>query len=72
MLDLQLDITDLEDLRSPKNGFMREQFASLAKAHLASGNRVIIKRTYMNDAPDFMRAFTKSHDFDAFWTQLYA
>lgn len=71
MLDLQLDITDLEDLMSTKNSFMQQEFLNLARAHLGYGNRVVIKRTYMNSPSDFIRAFTTVQEFETFWKQLY-
>ena len=71
VIDLQLDITDLEDLRHEKNKFMENELLGYGKKHLDAGNRIVIKRSYVNAPDDFIRAFTSSEKFEEFWIGLF-
>ncbi|GAB3309175.1 hypothetical protein [Haliea atlantica] len=71
MIDLQLDITDLEDLQHEQNKFMEKELLDYGKKHLAAGNRIIIKWSYVNAPDDFIRAFTDQQQFETFWKSLF-
>ena len=71
MIDLQLDIDDLGDLRAEKNKFMESELLDLGRKHLDAGNRIVIKRSYVNAPDDFIRAFTNSEKFEEFWKSLF-
>lgn len=71
MIDLQLDITDLEDLQHELNMFMEQDLLEYGKKHLAAGNRIVIKRSYVNAPDDFIQAFTDEQKFETFWKSLF-
>lgn len=72
MIDLQLDITDLEDLKLEKNKFMEKELLDFGKKHLQAGNRIVIKRSYVNAPDDLVRAFTQEEKFEQFWRGLFS
>ncbi len=71
MIDLQLDITDLEDLKHEKNEFMQKDILELSQKHLGAGNRIVIKRSYLNAPDEFIKAFRSQDAFENFWESLF-
>jgi len=71
MIDFQLDITDLQDLKFEKNKFMEQDILDLGKKHLDAGNRIIIKLSYVNASDDIIHEFTQEEKFEEFWHGLF-
>ena len=72
MIDLQLDITTLEDLKIAKNEYMQNDLLELGIKHLNAGNRVVVKRFYVNAPADYIISFIDSNKFKSFWQNLFA
>ncbi|WP_394239009.1 hypothetical protein [Pseudomonas anguilliseptica] len=71
MIDLQLDIRDLEVLRHEKNKFMEKDLLDLSKKHLGAGNRIVIKRSYIDTPDECVESFTDQKIFEEFWCNFF-
>lgn len=70
MIDLQIDITDAEDLRREKNGIVLDAIKSTAKAVLENSGEVAIKRSYENAPDDICRKYSAVAVFEKDWNQF--
>ncbi len=71
MIELQIDITDIEDAKNANNGVLIDSIASTAKEVLESSGRVIIKRSYCNAPDDIFRVYSSADTFEKDWNQWF-
>ena len=55
MIEIQIDIIDLEDIKATKNAVVASSIATTAKEVLNAGGRVVLKRSYCNAPDDIFR-----------------
>lgn len=71
MIEIQIDITDLEDLKSANNTVVMNSIAASASAALGVGGRVVLKRTYCNAPDDMLLTYTAADVFEKDWIGLF-
>jgi hypothetical protein len=69
MIDLQIDITALEDFKSTKNVNVTTSIAATAKEVLNTGGRVVLKRSYCNFPDEIFRVYTTAEAFEKDWSE---
>lgn len=72
MIELQIDVTDLEDIRSDKNGVAKSSIASAAAEVLRGGGRVVLKRSYCNAPDEIFRVYGNAEAFEKDWQGFFA
>lgn len=72
MIELQIDVTDLEDIRAAKNSVAKSSIASAAAEVLRGGGRVILKRSYCNAPDDIFRVYGSAEAFEKDWQGFFA
>ncbi|MDR2196265.1 MAG: hypothetical protein LBE50_06770 [Gallionellaceae bacterium] len=72
MIELQIDITDVEDIRAVKNSVARFSIASAATEILRSGGRVVFKRSYCNTPDDIFSDYKSAEAFKKDWDDFFA
>jgi hypothetical protein len=71
MIEIQIDITDLEDARLSNNSSARKNILSAAKEVIESGGRVVLKRSYSNAPDDIFKVYGNSVDIDRDWATMF-
>jgi len=72
MIELQIDITDLEDIRTAKNSDAKSSVGSPAVEVLHGGGRVVLKRSYCNAPDDIFRVYTNPDVFEKDWREFFS
>ena len=72
MIELQIDVTDLEDIRAAKNSVARSSIAAAAAEVLRGGGRVVLKRSYCNAPDDIFRVYGDAEAFEKDWNGFFA
>lgn len=72
MIELQIDVTDLEDIRTAKSSVVKSSIASAAAEVLRGGGRVVLKRSYCNAPDDVFRVYVNADAFEKDWQDFFA
>lgn len=70
MINIEIDITDIEDLKKANNSTILDDFKKIAGDIIEKGGKAIIKRSYTNAPDDFIKGFTSRKDFDTWWDNI--
>jgi len=71
MIELQIDVTNLEDIRATKNSVAKSSIAAAATEVLRGGGRVILKRSYCNAPGDIFRVYERAEAFERDWQGFF-
>ncbi len=71
MIELQIDITDLEDVKSTNNAVVTNSIAATAKEVLGAGGRVVLKRSYCNAPDEIFRVYANAEAFEQDWSAWF-
>jgi hypothetical protein len=71
MIELQIDITDLEDIKSANNAVVTNSIAETAKEVLGAGGRVVLKRSYCNAPDEIFRVYASAEVFEKDWSEWF-
>ena len=71
MIELQIDITDLEDIKSANNVVVIGSIAATAKEVLVAGGRIVLKRSYCNAPDEIFRVYAVAEVFEKDWSQCF-
>ena len=72
MIELQIDITDLEDIKSTNNTVVTDSIAATAKEVLGAGGRVVLKRSYCNAPDEIFRVYAAADAFEKDWREWFS
>jgi hypothetical protein len=71
MIEIQIDITDLEDVKSANNAVAISSIAAAAKQVLSAGGRVVLKRSYCNAPDEIFRVYAAVEAFEKDWNEWF-
>jgi uncharacterized linocin/CFP29 family protein len=71
MIELQIDITDLEDIKSANNVVAISSIAATAKEVLDAGDRVVLKWSYCNAPDEIFRVYAAAEMFEKDWGEWF-
>jgi hypothetical protein len=71
MIEIQIDLSSLEDVRSTSNSVVRQSIESAAREVLNSGGRIVVKRSYENAPDDIFRVFTDAESFTGHLERIF-
>ena len=71
MIEIQIDLSNLEDVRSTSNSVVRKSIESAVREVLNSGGRIVLKRSYINAPDDIFRVITDAESFTATWNDFF-
>tara|TARA_Y100000034_G_C6536985_1_gene231528 strand:- start:8 stop:238 length:231 start_codon:yes stop_codon:yes gene_type:complete len=71
MIEMQIDITDLEDAKTEGNRVVISSIASTAKEVLGASGRVVLKRSYCNAPDEIFRVYGSTDTFEKDWEQWF-
>lgn len=70
MLNLEIDFTDIKDLKKENNQIMLDDIKKVARSTLEKGGNVKIKRSYLNSPDDIVKYFPSIIGFDDWWDSV--
>jgi hypothetical protein len=71
VIELQIDITDIEDIKSTNNAAVISSIAATAKEVLGVGGRVVLKRSYCNAPDEIFRVYAAAEVFEKDWNEWF-
>jgi hypothetical protein len=72
MVSIQIDITDIHDLKIAQNSRTLASLKDACESILNQGGHVFIKRTYENAPDELIRGFNSTEQFTQWWKQAVA
>ena len=72
MISIQIDITDLQDLKVGNQSATLQGLKATCENVLRDGGRVIIKRAYINAPEEFVCGFNTQEEFNPWWNRVVA
>lgn len=67
MIELQIDITSLEDVRATRNVIVAKSIVAAAIGVFDAGGRVVLKRSFCNAPNEMFRVFEDAEAFKNYW-----